>query len=206
MAQKGFFVDNSRCSGCKTCEIACKDYRDLGADILFRQIYDFEGGNWSLRENGVWDQDVFMYHISLACNHCTAAACIAACPVEAIVKDDDTGIVHIDIEICIGCGSCVNACPYRIPKLDQGLKKARECDGCINRIKEGLQTICVEACPIRALDFDDIEALQSQYGIINQIPPLPEPLTAPNLVIKPSPAAENPAAVTGFIANEMEIA
>jgi anaerobic dimethyl sulfoxide reductase subunit B (iron-sulfur subunit) len=206
MAQKGFYIDNSRCSGCKTCEIACKDYKDLGADMLFRKIYDYEGGSWSERDDGTWAQDVFMYHLSLSCNHCDAPSCAAACPVSAIAKDEETGIVHVDPEICIGCGSCVSACPYQAPKLDQGLKLSRKCDGCLERIRDGRQAICVEACPIRALDFDDIAALRSRYGALDQIPPLPSPLTAPNLVIKASPAALSQKAAGGFVANELEIA
>jgi anaerobic dimethyl sulfoxide reductase subunit B (iron-sulfur subunit) len=207
MVQNGFYIDNSRCSGCKTCEIACKDYKDLGADILFRKIYDFEGGSWTQRDDGTWDQDVFMYHISLACNHCVAPACLAVCPVEAIERDQDTGLVFIKEDVCIGCGSCVSACPYSVPKMDEEIKKAKKCDGCIDRVKEGRQTICVEACPIRALDFDDIEALRSKYGDLAQIPPLPDPdQTGPSLVIKPCPAVESPVIASGFVANELEVA
>jgi anaerobic dimethyl sulfoxide reductase subunit B (iron-sulfur subunit) len=207
MAQNGFFVDNSRCSGCKTCEIACKDYKDLGTEILFRKIYDFEGGNWESLEGGVWEQSVFMYHVSLACNHCTVPACLAVCPVEAIIKDADSGLVVIDEKLCIGCGSCVTACPYEIPKMDEEAKTVRKCDGCFDRVAEGKQPICVEACPIRALDFGEIEAVRSQYGELAQIPPLPDPAeTAPNLVIKPCPIAESPDIANGFVANELEVA
>jgi anaerobic dimethyl sulfoxide reductase subunit B (iron-sulfur subunit) len=205
MAQQGFYIDNSRCSGCKTCEIACKDYKNLGTDILFRKIYDYEGGGWVQRDDGTWDQNVFMYHLSVACNHCTVPACVAVCPVTALIKDGDTGLVYIDDELCIGCGVCVTACPYQVPKLDVELSKAQKCDGCIDRIKEGKQTICVEACPIRALDMGDIDTLRSQYGAVDQIPPLPDPETAPNLVVKLSPAAEDPNVATGFVANELEV-
>lgn len=52
MTQYGFYFDSSRCTGCKTCELVCKDYHDLGPDILFRRIYDFEGGSWEKTPEG----------------------------------------------------------------------------------------------------------------------------------------------------------
>jgi anaerobic dimethyl sulfoxide reductase subunit B (iron-sulfur subunit) len=206
MVQNGFYFDCSRCTGCKTCELACKDYKDLGTEILFRKIYDFEGGNWTQGENGTWTTTSFAYHVSATCNHCIAPACQAVCPVSAISRDEDTGLVHIDADLCIGCGSCVSACPYEVPKLDEEQKKARKCDGCLDRVKEDKKPICVEACPLRALEFDDIEKLRSSYGDTDRIPPLPEPSTGPNLVIKSAPAVDSPAAAKGFIANEKEVA
>lgn len=207
MTQYGFYFDCSRCTGCKTCELACKDYKDLGTEILFRKIYDYEGGEWTQGDDGAWTTTAFAYHVSEACNHCVAPACQAVCPVEAIIRDEDTGLVFIDADLCIGCGSCVTACPYLAPKLDLETQKARKCDGCLDRVKEDKKPICVEACPLRALEFDDIETLRSKYGDVAQIPPLPSSdQTGPNFVIKPAPAVESPAITTGFIANELEVA
>ena len=56
MTQYGFYFDSSRCTGCKTCELVCKDYHDLGPDILFRRIYDFEGGSWEKTSEGAWER------------------------------------------------------------------------------------------------------------------------------------------------------
>ncbi|OZI04658.1 hypothetical protein CFA78_01545 [Salmonella enterica subsp. enterica serovar Heidelberg] len=58
--QYGFFIDSSRCTGCKTCELACKDYKDLTPDVSFRRIYEYAGGDWQ-EDNGVWHQNVFAY-------------------------------------------------------------------------------------------------------------------------------------------------
>jgi anaerobic dimethyl sulfoxide reductase subunit B (iron-sulfur subunit) len=207
MAQLGFYFDSSRCTGCKTCELACKDYKDLGTEILFRKIYDYEGGDWTQGEDGVWTTTAFAYHVSEACNHCAAPACSAVCPVEAIVKDGENGLVVIDEELCIGCESCVTACPYEVPKMDVERQKARKCDGCFERVAEGKQPICVEACPLRALEFDDVEVLRSKYGDLAQIPPLTDPAqTMPSIVINPCPAIESPAIATGFVANGLEVA
>jgi anaerobic dimethyl sulfoxide reductase subunit B (iron-sulfur subunit) len=207
MTQQGFYFDCSRCTGCKTCELACKDYKNLGKEILFRKIYDYEGGEWTQEEGGVWTTTAFAYHVSEACNHCAMPACLAVCPVEAIAKDMDNGLVVIDETLCIGCGSCVTSCPYGVPKMDDETKKVRKCDGCFDRTVEGKKPICVEACPLRALEFDDIETLRSKYGDLAQIPPLPSPdQTAPSLVIKPCPAVDSPAIASGFVANELEVA
>jgi anaerobic dimethyl sulfoxide reductase subunit B (iron-sulfur subunit) len=179
----------------------------LGTEILFRKIYDYEGGTWTQGADGTWTTTTFAYHVSAACNHCVMPACLAVCAVEAIVKDADNGLVTIDEELCIACGSCMTACPYEVPKMDEGTKKVRKCDACFDRVAEGKQPICVEACPLRALEFDEIETLRSKYGDLAQIPPLVDPAqTAPSLVIKPCPAAESPAAATGFVANELEVA
>ncbi|STH34987.1 anaerobic dimethyl sulfoxide reductase subunit B [Escherichia coli] len=53
--QYGFFIDSSRCTGCKTCELACKDYKDLTPEVSFRRIYEYAGGDWQ-EDNGVWHQ------------------------------------------------------------------------------------------------------------------------------------------------------
>ena len=64
MTQYGFYFDSSRCTGCKTCELVCKDYHDLGPDILFRRIYDFEGGSWEKTPEGAWNKTAFNYHLA----------------------------------------------------------------------------------------------------------------------------------------------
>lgn len=62
--QYGFFIDSSRCTGCKTCELACKDYKDLTPEVSFRRIYEYAGGDWQ-EDNGVWHQNVFAYYLSI---------------------------------------------------------------------------------------------------------------------------------------------
>ncbi len=160
MAQSGFYFDCSRCTGCKTCELACKDYKDLDAETLFRKVYDCEGGEWTEGEGGTWNTTAFTYHVSVACNHCDLPACFSVCPAEAVIKDGETGLVTIDPELCIGCGSCLTACPYSAPKLNED-NLAVKCDGCIDRVGDGNVPICVESCPLRALEFDDIEVLRT---------------------------------------------
>ncbi|MCL2807739.1 MAG: 4Fe-4S binding protein [Coriobacteriia bacterium] len=204
--QYGFYFDNGRCTGCKTCELACKDYNDLDTTMLFRKVYDFEGGTWTQAEGDAWTTTTFSYHVSAGCNHCDAPLCMAFCQFDAILRDEDTGIVFIDEELCTGCEECVGGCPYAVPRFDAEQQVARKCDGCLKRIKDGKQAICAESCPLRALAFDDIESLRASYGTVDQIPPLPEPKTNPNLVINASPAVGSPEIAEGYIANDLEVA
>ncbi|MDR1357897.1 MAG: 4Fe-4S dicluster domain-containing protein [Coriobacteriales bacterium] len=206
MAQYGFYFDNTRCTGCRTCVMACKDYKDLPQNLTFRKVYDYEGGTWAAQDNGSYTTDCFSYHVSVACNHCQVPACLAACPQSAISKDAETGIVSIDEELCTGEASCVDACPYGAPLLDEERRKAIKCNLCAERIAEGASPVCVEACPLRALNFGEVEELRATYGTDAAIAPLPSAdETYPSLVIKPCPAAKQPGDTAGKVANEKEI-
>ena len=114
--QYGFFIDSARCTGCKTCELACKDYKNLTPEVSFRRIYEYTGGDWQ-EDNGVWQQNVFAYYLSIACNHCEDPACTKVCPSGAMHKRED-GFVVVNEEVCIGCRYCHMACPYGAPQYN----------------------------------------------------------------------------------------
>lgn len=205
--QYGFFFDNTRCTGCKTCEMACRDYKDLDVDLTYRRVIDYEGGLCFESAEGTVTQNCFSYHISLSCNHCNAPECIHVCPTGAMHKDE-RGLVWPDKSKCIGCGYCTMACPYHAPRINQKTKKSSKCDGCTDRVLAGNAPICVEACPLRALDFDTMDALEEKHpGATLSILPLPDGShTRPNLLIKPSPAALRAQETSGgHIANYEEI-
>ena len=206
MTQYGFFFDNSRCTGCRTCEIACKDYHNLDTTEAYRKVYDYEGGELVANAQGGLDSSVFMYHVSTTCNHCEVPKCFAACPSGAIEKDDETGLVVIT-EACTGAGACVDACPYGVPIMSKATGKAIKCDGCKDRVAEGKLPICVEACPLRALEFGPIDELRAAHpDAVDAIAPLPDPaITKPNVIIKPSPAAKKVGDTTGYVSNEKEV-
>ncbi|WP_165045066.1 MULTISPECIES: 4Fe-4S dicluster domain-containing protein [unclassified Adlercreutzia] len=207
MTQYGFYFDSTRCTGCRTCEMACKDIKDLPASIAFRTVYDYEGGTFTVAEDGTCSTDAYAYHVSVSCNQCNEPACLAICPQEAISKDAETGIVTSDPAKCIGCGSCTTACPYGAPKVNEDLGKSVKCDACSARVAEGKNPICVDACPLRALEFGDIEELRAAHADgVAAIAPLPAAdMTDPNLVILACPAAKEPDDETGFVANELEV-
>lgn len=184
MAQLGFYLDDTRCTGCRTCEMACKDYKDLAVDRAYRKVFDMEGGAFTEADDGTVTGDVICYHISMACNHCEDPACTKVCPTTAMHKDSDTGIVSVDSEKCIGCGYCHMACPYGATKVDREKGYATKCDGCKDRVAEGKQPICVQSCPLRALQFDEVNKVSNE-GEVASIVPLPDPaLTHPHFYIK----------------------
>lgn len=207
MTQYGFYFDNSRCTGCRTCEMACKDYKDLSTEYAYRKVYDIEGGNWTAGQDGSYTTDAFAYHVSQACNHCDHPACTAVCPTGAMHKDPDTGLVSVNADVCIGCGYCVMACPYGVPKVNRELGHSTKCDGCQERVAAGKKPICVEACPLRALEFDDMEALMFKHpDMAVSVYPLPTAnYTSPNLLIDATDAAKAATAATAHVANLQEV-
>ena len=205
MTQYGFYVDSSRCTGCHTCEMACKDYHDLAETETFRRVFDYEGGALTA-EGEALANSVFMYHVSAACNHCANPACLPACPAGAIEKDDD-GLVFINQDQCAGAKLCIDACPYGVPIFVESAKKANKCDGCRDRVAAGLQPVCVEACPLRALEFGDIEELRKAHpDTVDGIAPLADgKATTPSIAILACPAAKDPGDTEGAIANEKAV-
>lgn len=205
MKQFGFYFDSDRCTGCKTCELSCKDYKDLSAEVNFRRIYEYSGGNWTPQPDGCWSQNVFTYYLSISCNHCEDPACVKVCPTGAMHKNED-GFVIVNEEICIGCRYCSMACPYHAPQFDTVKGHMTKCDGCYSRVKSEQKPICVEACPLRALDFAPIDELRAKYGHEASIAPLPSAsYTKPNLVIKPNKNAKPSGDQSGFLANPREV-
>lgn len=191
MTQKGFFIDTSRCTGCRTCSVACADLHNTPVGLNLRRVVEFEGGTWRKSKNGAWRQDVFAYYVSQGCNECADPACVKVCPTKAHFKRAEDGLVVIDEAKCIGCGMCATACPYGAPQLDTAARKMRKCDGCVDRTAKGGLPVCVESCPERALEFGDIEELRKKHGTLAAIAPLPDATkTGPSIVIKPSKCAK----------------
>ncbi|MBN1820603.1 MAG: dimethylsulfoxide reductase subunit B [Prolixibacteraceae bacterium] len=187
--QMAFYFDSSACSGCKTCQVACKDKNDLPVGIRWRRVYEISGGGWE-QEGDTWVSKVSSYFLSLSCNHCANPVCLTSCPTEAIVKRDD-GIVVIDPERCMGCRYCEWVCPYSALQFDKQKGQMTKCDFCFDYLEEGKQPSCVAACPMRALDFGEIEVLKGKYGDTINIYPLPDPkICNPSLLITPHKNAD----------------
>lgn len=185
MSQYGFYIDLVKCTGCKTCVIACKDAHSLSVGTNYRKVIEFVEGNWKKDANGAWVQDDRGYYVPIACNECADPACVKVCPTKAHFKRESDGIVLIDEKKCIGCGACAKACPYGAPVLNETAHKMHKCDACVDRLAQGLLPICVEACPQRAIEFGEISELRKKYGENADIAPLPSSnTTKPSLVIR----------------------
>ncbi|MDO4442738.1 MAG: 4Fe-4S dicluster domain-containing protein [Slackia sp.] len=206
MVARGFFFDNERCTGCRTCMMACADYHDLPQGHVYRRVIDYEGGSCEAAADGCALSTAYAYHISLACNHCEHPECVHVCPTGAMHKND-LGFVCVDAEKCIGCGYCTVACPYHAPSIDDFTRQSSKCDGCTDRVAQGEQPICVQACPLRALFAGDADAMKGLCEDAScDIMPLPDSsYTRPNLYMCLSPAARDAVDGRGFIANPLEI-
>ena len=180
--QYAFYFDSSRCSGCKTCQIACKDKNNLEIGILWRRVYEVSKGEWKGKD-GVWSNNIITYNISLACNHCEDPICANACPTKAMTKNEN-GIVTVDENKCIGCRYCEWACPYGAPQYDIAKGVMTKCNLCEDYIEENKYPSCVDACPMRVLDFGELQEIQNKYGNGTEVYPLPKSsATRPAIVI-----------------------
>jgi len=204
VTQYAFFFNAAACSGCKACQMACKDRNDLEPGVLWRRVFEVAGGGWE-KKGEVWVPSVVAYNISMACNHCEKPVCGLACPVKAISKRED-GIVFVDTEACIGCRYCEWACPYTALRFDARTNTVSKCDFCYDAIDAGGAPACVTSCPQRALDFGDLAELRKKSGDVRQIFPLPDPATTePALVIKPHRDAARAAERAAEVANWEEV-
>jgi len=182
--QYAFYFDSSACSGCKACQVACKDKHGLEVGRLWRRVYEVSGGDW-IQVGDAWTSSVFAYNLSIACNHCEKPICVEVCPAGAIYKRAD-GIVLIETDQCLGCGYCSWACPYGAPQYNEEKGYMTKCTFCVDNIDAGLAPACVAACPLRALDYGEREELETRYAKISNLFPLPDArLTNPALVITP---------------------
>ena len=182
--QLGFHVDQSYCVGCKACQVACKDNYDLPIGVIWRRIVEYGGGNW-VDKNGIQvPLNVFGYYTPMSCLHCIHPACVEVCPTGAMYKRSEDGIVLIDADKCIGCRYCEWACPYGAPQFNEEAGVMTKCTGCVDRVTEGKNPVCVDACPMRALEFGDLNELRMKYGSKRDVEPLPPSnLTDPALVL-----------------------
>jgi Fe-S-cluster-containing dehydrogenase component len=156
MGKKTFLIDVDKCTGCYLCVIACKDEHVDSGYAPWTKPQPDTGHFWidvrSLERGRI--PRVRMTYLPLLCQHCANAACIKACPEDAIKRRDD-GLVWIDPAACPGCRLCRDACPYGVIYINEELDIAQKCTGCAHRVDEGLLPRCAEVCPHDAIVFGD---------------------------------------------------
>ena len=168
----GIHCEVRKCTGCGVCAVACMDEKDIQPPLLRKIVRKerMEGGELQLTFN------------SQSCFHCVTTRCATVCPTGSILRDTETGIVIHDNAPCIGCGKCREAkrCVFDDDPVNEAIEKARacdgfifgspvyyaspnffntdhiiqKCDGCIDRVRQGLLPVCVEACPQQALEWE----------------------------------------------------
>jgi Fe-S-cluster-containing dehydrogenase component len=159
----GFLVDTTRCIGCGACVRACNVENDVPEGFfrtwVERYEIDEDGTVHVDSPNGAVDgfkrdrtrteRPVKSFFVPKLCNHCKSSACTQVCPVGATYESPD-GVVLVDEEHCIGCGYCVQACPYGCRFIDHERGTADKCTLCYHRLQRGLDPACVLACPCDA--------------------------------------------------------
>lgn len=171
----GFVIDNRKCIGCHACTVACKSEHDVPIGVNRTHVKYIEKG---LFPNATRE---FSVH---RCNHCTDAPCVEICPTTALHTRAD-GIVDFDNDRCIGCKSCMQACPYDALYIDPNTNTAAKCNYCAHRVDYGYEPACVVVCPVEAIvsgDLDDINSnisnlVSSEETMVRK----PEKKTDPNL-------------------------
>jgi len=190
MKRLAFYFDSDCCSGCKTCHIACKDKNDLPLGVLWRRVYEVTSGDWKT-DGKVWYQNIIAYNVSMSCNHCEEPVCLKNCPATAITKRTD-GIVEINPDKCLGCKYCQWVCPYGAPQFNPEKGTMTKCNLCADYVDEGKNPSCVDACPMRALDFGEYDGLVKKYGDRGNIFPLPSRYhTEPSILVNPHRCLKN---------------
>jgi anaerobic dimethyl sulfoxide reductase subunit B (iron-sulfur subunit) len=183
--------------------MACKDKNDTLIGMKYRSVVDYGGGSWVDKGGVAVPQGVYVYAVSYSCMHCSAPACLSSCPTGAIIKREQDGIVYIDAQQCIGCGTCVKACPYGAPRLNSEKGIAGKCDFCKGLLAEGGNPACVDACLMRCLEYGEIDELRGRYGDNAFVEPLAKPdMTGPNYIVAPSRL--RPANGAGMVINTEE--
>ena len=150
MARLALSVDLERCTGCKSCEAACKQVNGLGPH--------------EYRNKVMWlgaPEVPALDFLTVTCQQCERPACVRACPVspKALSRDSVTGVVSVDTSRCTGCGECVLACPYGAMGYDPVDHHAVKCDLCAPRRARGEGPACASVCPTRAITFGERDEL-----------------------------------------------
>lgn len=171
----GFLVDTTRCIGCGACVRACKVENNV-PDSYFRtwvERYEIDkdgrvrvdspnGALDSFKDDNFNEAEIVKaFFVPKLCNHCKDSACTQVCPVGATYDSPD-GVVLIDKERCVGCGYCVQACPYGCRYIDHEKGVADKCTLCYHRIQKGEAPACVNACPRAARIFGNLKDPESK--------------------------------------------
>jgi Fe-S-cluster-containing dehydrogenase component len=176
------------CIGCRRCVYACVKENNIGRSSGFTYIQvlemavgetDLDDAKLDYAEGGRPDK----WYLPVQCMHCAKPTCVYGCPVKATWKEPD-GTVLIDYEKCIACRNCMVTCPYdarhfnwiepEVPKdevnpevpLEEKAGVVEKCTFCVQRTRNGKTTACVEACPVGARKFGDLNDPESEVSVL----------------------------------------
>lgn len=153
----GFVIDVSRCIDCRACLVACSVENDVPMNHTRIWVHDLGiKGDYPKLERTF---------VPYNCNHCENTPCTEVCVSGATYKEESTGLVLVDQEACIGCGFCVDACPYNVRYLDENRGVVDKCNACAQRVEIGQQPACVATCIGGSRMFGDLNDPESEVSI-----------------------------------------
>jgi Fe-S-cluster-containing dehydrogenase component len=146
VSERAFFIDHSRCIGCRACVVACASCETHRG----RSMIHLE----AMRHPEI------VHAAPQVCMHCEDPICAKVCPADAIKATPD-GVVQSALAArCIGCSNCVLACPFGVPKYVADLDQMMKCDMCYDRSGAGRKPWCAAVCPSQALAFETPEDIE----------------------------------------------
>lgn len=162
--------DPTLCTGCRGCQVACKQWNGLeGESTGWFEGPSYTNPKWvtantwlllQMHEETVLDGKLVWCFTQRRCHHCKDSKCVELCPAEPkAARRDENGIVSIDPELCLGCGTCVDNCPFEAPKLSEEYEIARKCTMCVDRQRVGLKPACATTCVTGATLFGERDEL-----------------------------------------------
>jgi len=171
---KAFLIDTTRCTACRGCQIACKEWHDLPA-VATKQ----RGSHQNPPDLNPYNLKIVRFHEHLddqgrvmwnffpdQCRHCVKPICMTMANKSvpgSMIKDPQSGAVLVT-EKCRdmdarGVETVIKSCPYNIPRWDAEKKMLVKCDMCIDRVQAGLEPMCVKTCPTGTMAFGEREEM-----------------------------------------------
>ncbi len=171
----GIGIDITECIGCGLCAKTCKVENHVPQEPFYYRSWveqytvlndgtvkvESPNGGIDGLDQSVNEEDIFKtFFVPKMCNHCAKSPCTQVCPVGATFESPD-GVALVDEKYCIGCGYCVQACPYGCRYIHPEKKTADKCTLCYHRLKKGIDPACMEICPTSARIYGDLNDKES---------------------------------------------
>lgn len=147
-------IDLRRCTGCHACSISCKSELDVPLGVWRSWV--------EIREKGKYPETEREF-LPRLCNHCDNPPCVPVCPVQATTVRND-GTVVVNEKRCMGCRTCITACPYNARYINPDKGVTEKCDFCIHRVANGVTPACVNTCPANTRIFGDLSDKNSEIS------------------------------------------
>jgi Fe-S-cluster-containing dehydrogenase component/formate-dependent nitrite reductase membrane component NrfD len=156
MTRLGFVLDSDSCIGCHACTVACKSEHEVPLGVNRTWVKYIETGSFP---------EVARKFSVMRCNQCDDAPCMKICPTSALYRAGN-GVVDFQDDNCIGCKSCMNACPYDALYINPETNTAHKCNMCNHRVEVGLVPSCQIVCPTEAIIIGDLDDPASRVSRI----------------------------------------